>query len=55
MATEPIGLAKLNMETLEAFFPSERPTPREDAEKIAGAIQKPEDEFEIRRKLFFEK
>jgi len=59
MASPLIDLTKLNMETLEAFFPSEKPAPKgrengeAEAEEEEG--QKSEAEFEIRRKLFFGK
>lgn len=45
-----IDLTKLNLETLEAFFPAEQPAPKKSEEKSGNT----EDEFEIRRKRFFE-
>jgi hypothetical protein len=55
MATNLIDLTKLNMEALEAFFPSEKPSPKECGNKKAERNQNAEDEFEIRRRLFFGK
>jgi hypothetical protein len=55
MATTVIDLTKLNMEALEAFFPSEKQSPKERGNEKADGTQKTEDEFEIRRKLFFGK
>ena len=55
MAAPLIDLTKVNMETLEAFFPSEDPAPKGWEKGKAEGVQKSEDEFEIRRKLFFGK
>jgi hypothetical protein len=55
MATPLLDLTKVNMETLEAFFPSENPVPKGWENGKAEEGQKSEDEFEIRRKLFFRK
>jgi hypothetical protein len=55
MASPLIDLTKLNMETLEAFFPSENPAPKGKENGNAEEGQKSEAEFEIRRKLFFGK
>jgi hypothetical protein len=45
-----IDLTKLNLETLEAFFPAEEPAPKKSEEQNGNS----EDEFEMRRKRFFE-
>jgi hypothetical protein len=50
-----IDLTKLNMETLEVLFTSEKPSLKERGNVKAAGSQKTEDEFEIRRKLFFER
>ena len=46
-------LNELNMEILEVFFPSEDSGPKGSKYAKTEEGQKPEDEFEIRRKLFF--
>jgi hypothetical protein len=53
MATNLIDLTKVNMEAFETFFPSEKPSPTERGNEKADGTKKTEDEFEIRRKLFF--
>jgi hypothetical protein len=55
MATNLIDLMKVNMETFEALFPSEKPTPKARENEKAVGSEKVEDEFEIRRKLFLGK
>lgn len=50
-APEAIDLTNINLEVPEPSFPSEQPTPKE-TEKGDTKIE--EDEFEIRRKRFFE-
>lgn len=48
-SSKPVGLTRLNPETLEAFFSSEHPPPKEND----GKSDHKEDEFEVRRKRFF--
>jgi hypothetical protein len=43
------------MEAFEAFFPSEEPSQKERGNEKTDGTQKTEDEFEIRRRLFFGK
>jgi len=52
---KPMDLTKLNLEALEAFFPPELPAPKELATEKDEGGEKTEDEFEIRRKQFFDK
>ena len=55
MGTNLIDLTNVNMEAFDAFFPSEKAAPKERSNEKADVTQKTEDEFEIRRKLFFGK
>jgi hypothetical protein len=55
MATNLVDMTNVNMEAFEAFFPSEKPSPKERGKEKADGTQKTEDEFEIRRRLFFGK
>ena len=55
MATNLIDLTKVNMEAFEALFPSEKPSPKERGNEKADGTKKTEDEFDMRRKLFFGK
>ena len=55
MATNLIDLTKVNMEAFEALFPSEKPSPKERGNEKADGAKRTEDEFGMRRKLFFGK
>jgi len=55
MATNLVDITNVKMEAFEAFFPSEKPSPKERGNEKADGAQKTEDEFEIRRRLFFGK
>ena len=52
MTIKLVDLTKLDLEALEAFFPSEKPDPKSEDGK-ADKSEKNEDEFDVRRRRFF--
>jgi len=55
MATNLIDMTTVNVAAFEDFFSSEKPSPKERGNEKADGTQKTEDEFEMRRRLFFGK